>query len=564
MARHQRREVIFSRGEIENLIAEGRKVIIVDGKVLKVDPWLKYHPGGDTAILHMVGRDATDEVNALHSREARQRMNKYIIGSIKGRWENFLPPIQGGRFRTMQQQSVDVYDPSDSETSSVESRSSRSTSSLFECSQEHTSSVKHRWTKRTSSVSSLSSISSTEISKPVLSRPSHLDLRTRQEIDLDLSRYPPLDPDTQQNIILRYRQLNDEIRAAGLYQCNYTAYASEIARYLLLFSLSMLLLHLGWYGTSGLCLGFFWHLLVFTAHDAGHMGITHSFTIDTIIGILIADFLGGLSLGWWKRNHNVHHVVTNSPEHDPDIEHMPFFAVSHRFLDSLRSTYYDRIMTYDPLAKFVIRYQHYLYYPVLTLGRFNLYRLSWVYLLLGQAPKRGPAWWTRYLELAGQVVFWIWFGYFLLYRSIPTAASRILFILCSHMVTMPLHVQITLSHFGMSTSTLPPSESFPQKMLRTTMDVDCPAWMDFLHGGLQFQAVHHLYPRIPRHNLREVSKMVETFSRDTGVPYVRYGFLEGNQVVLGRLGEVARFAEIYGTVQREVGRKMAEEGLGSH
>jgi len=46
------------------MIADGDKIIIVDGKVLKVDPWIKYHPGGDKAIMHMVGRDATDEVNA--------------------------------------------------------------------------------------------------------------------------------------------------------------------------------------------------------------------------------------------------------------------------------------------------------------------------------------------------------------------------------------------------------------------------------------------------------------------------------------------------------------------
>ena len=46
------------------MIADDRTVIIVDNKVLKVDAWLSYHPGGDKAIMHMVGRDATDEVNA--------------------------------------------------------------------------------------------------------------------------------------------------------------------------------------------------------------------------------------------------------------------------------------------------------------------------------------------------------------------------------------------------------------------------------------------------------------------------------------------------------------------
>lgn len=49
---------------MEGLIADGRIIIIVDQRVLKVDAWLKFHPGGDKAIMHMVGRDATDELNA--------------------------------------------------------------------------------------------------------------------------------------------------------------------------------------------------------------------------------------------------------------------------------------------------------------------------------------------------------------------------------------------------------------------------------------------------------------------------------------------------------------------
>lgn len=52
---------IISRNEVEALIADGHNIIIVNQHVLKVDAWLKYHPGGDKAILHMVGKDATNE-----------------------------------------------------------------------------------------------------------------------------------------------------------------------------------------------------------------------------------------------------------------------------------------------------------------------------------------------------------------------------------------------------------------------------------------------------------------------------------------------------------------------
>lgn len=61
-AQAKRKARVLSRDEIEAHIASGRSIVIVDNKVLKVDAWMPYHPGGDKAMLHMVGRDATDEV----------------------------------------------------------------------------------------------------------------------------------------------------------------------------------------------------------------------------------------------------------------------------------------------------------------------------------------------------------------------------------------------------------------------------------------------------------------------------------------------------------------------
>lgn len=51
----------MSRDDVEIGIAEGRALLIIDQYVVKADPWLAYHPGGDKSILHMVGKDATDE-----------------------------------------------------------------------------------------------------------------------------------------------------------------------------------------------------------------------------------------------------------------------------------------------------------------------------------------------------------------------------------------------------------------------------------------------------------------------------------------------------------------------
>ncbi|KAL3428235.1 fatty acid desaturase [Phlyctema vagabunda] len=537
----KRHAPLLLRREIEGLIAAGGKIFILDQFVIKADPWILYHPGGEKAIQHMVGRDATDEVTALHSAEAKQQMNRYRIGRIQGRWTNFLPPIQGGKYRTLTDKTQDEYQINATTSSATSSdKSSCDSSSSFNSNEPR---LRSRHSESSDSISS--SVGATKADDGI----AHLDSVTREEIKLDLETYPSLDHTTQDSIVAKYRLLNDRIKAEGLYQCNYGAYAIELVRYSLLFAGMLLFLHWGWYVASGIFMGAFWHQLVFAGYDAGHIGITHKFQVDSLIGIFIADFVGGLSIGWWKRNHNVHHIVTNSPEHDPDTEYLPLLAISHRFLHSLRSTYYNRILQYDKVARFGVKFQKYTYYPLMIFGRFNLYRLSWEYLLGDNAPRKGPARWHRHLEIAGQVFFWTWYGYGILYKSISSNWGRLAFFMISHMVVAPLHVQLTLSHFAMSTADLGPHESFPQKMLRTTMDVDCPPWLDFFHGGLQFQAIHHLYPRMPRHNLRRAQKLVQEFCNEVGIPYALYGFVDSNKQVVGRLADVSRQAAILAKCQ---------------
>ncbi|KAG6018842.1 hypothetical protein E4U40_007685 [Claviceps sp. LM458 group G5] len=537
---------VMTRNEIEHLIASGHKIVILNQFVLKVDPWLPYHPGGEKAILHMVGKDATDEIQALHSQDAQAQMMRYRIGTVSKPWPNLTPPIQGGKY----QLSVVRNEPKGRQSRDLlekhySSRSSRSRSS--------TSDVNRARSRRRHTSSSLASNAASITTK--LSEEnsmSYLNALTLEEISMDSKRYPAVDVLTQQSIAFKYRALHRRIIEEGLYDCNRNAYVYECCRYIGLFSAMLLLLYYGYFTLSAVCLGLTWHQLVFLAHDAGHMGITHDYQFDTVIGILVANFIGGLSLGWWKRNHNVHHIVTNAPEHDPDIEHMPLFAVSHRLLGNLRSSYYDRIMKFDVVAKTMLKIQPWTYYPLLAFGRFNLYRLSWDYLIARRGPRQGPGAWHWYLEIAGQIFFWLWFGYGILYSTLPDHWTRFMFVVVSHLTSSPLHVQIVLSHFAMSTSNLGPQESFAQRMLRTTMDVDCPPWLDFIHGGLQFQAIHHLFPRVPRHNLRKAQRMVISFCKDTGIPYALYGFADGNHAVVGRLAEVSRQVSILAKCQQTI------------
>lgn len=566
----------FSRRRIEGLIAAGRVIVITEGRVLQLDGWLDKHPGGRLAVLHMVGRDATDEINVYHSHMALQMMKKYRIGRIAGpQWVNFTPPIRGGIYREDTEEAQ--YKPDDESgddagsywNSSMESLNS-STTSLDSITVEdsghsailsshpnkgddqYSSSVPRDRTRKLRHDSSTAQRNDHQR----LSPKDYTSSVVQKAIDNDVQDNPSLDAETQRVITLKYQILHKRVKDEGFYDCHYLEYGKELIRYTLLFSLFITLLRAEWYLTSACFLGLFWHQIMFTAHDAGHRGISHNFVIDTLIGIFIADFCCGLSIGWWKSSHNVHHLVTNHPEHDPDIQNVPLFATCPSFFRSLHSSYYDFTYHWDAFADMAVKYQAYTYYPVMGIARFNLYLLSWLHLLSSRSTNLGCAAWTRPTEIAFMMGYWFLFGYCLLWRTIPTWTLRVAFVLVSHIITMPLHVQITLSHWAMPTADLGDAESFPQRQLRTTMDVECPAWFDFVHGGLQFQAVHHLFPRVPRHNLRRLQVLVREFCKDVDIEYKIFGFVEGNKQVLGRLGEVAAQVEMMVKCQKH----MAETG----
>ena len=220
-------------------------------------------------------------------------MNRYQIGRIEGRWTNFLPPMQGGKFRT--QEELDKLSEEEymescsfSEQETASSASSANSSPLFEPVDRSSASIRKRNGADIGRASSSSSVSSVELEDVVAPKMSVLDRRTQEELNFDKAKYPSLDPATQDHITQKYRELQERIKQEGLYDCNYTDYGIECLRYGSFLAGFLFLLSSGWYITSAIPLACLWHQLTFTVHDAGHMGITHDFTTDSTIAMFIA------------------------------------------------------------------------------------------------------------------------------------------------------------------------------------------------------------------------------------------------------------------------------------
>lgn len=215
-------------------------------------------------------------------------MRAFRIGRVQAPWINLTPPIQKGMHKDVEA----IIDTKDTKLRPDQQEKPRAPS-------------------MTRVNSYCKSMEKEKIGDP--SQSDYADMAVREEIERDLAAYPSLDPTTQHAISEKYRLLAKRVEDEGFYQCDYWAYGRESLRYLLLFSCFMVALKAKWYITSACFLGLFWHQIMFTAHDAGHLAITHNFAIDTVIACFIADFCCGLSIGWWKSSHNVHHLVTNLP-----------------------------------------------------------------------------------------------------------------------------------------------------------------------------------------------------------------------------------------------------------
>eukprot|EP00730_Choanoeca_flexa_P012399 TRINITY_DN4206_c0_g1_i2.p1 TRINITY_DN4206_c0_g1~~TRINITY_DN4206_c0_g1_i2.p1 ORF type:complete len:429 (+),score=83.33 TRINITY_DN4206_c0_g1_i2:37-1287(+) len=309
-------------------------------------------------------------------------------------------------------------------------------------------------------------------------------------------------------------------------------YIKEMTKCLLIGAAMWLsLIYIGSPILSGALCALFFQQSAFLGHDLGHNTVTLSNKYDYYVGLFFGNFCTGVSIEWWKLSHNVHHAYTNVAHIDPDIQHLPFFAISPVFFRSLTSVYHKTKMQFDGVAQCLVPYQAWLYYPIMAVARFNLYAQSYKTILTRPKPTQG-------IELLLLLAFAGWFS--IAASFFDTWNDRFTFVLLSHALAGILHIQIVSSHFAMPALEEFTSKNFIEDQLATTIDITCPESMDWFHGGLQFQTVHHLMPRIPRPHLREAAQRMKAFCKAHGLNYRETTFVGSQRMVIDALDGTAK------------------------
>lgn len=98
----------FTRSELAFLITQGHILILHHHLIYRLNSFLHVHPGGDLPVLHFVGRDATDEIEAYHPAFALKRMRVFVVGRVDENdweaddavgsvgWKPLVPPVHLG------------------------------------------------------------------------------------------------------------------------------------------------------------------------------------------------------------------------------------------------------------------------------------------------------------------------------------------------------------------------------------------------------------------------------------------------------------------------------------
>ena len=184
------------------------------------------------------------------------------------------------------------------------------------------------------------------------------------------------------------------------------------------------------------------------------------------------------------------------------------------------------------LARLVFRYQAYLFFPLLLGEAVNLHVAS-VRALTRRAARRRS--WERALITVHAA------GYLTAVFLVLSPVKAVVFIIVQQgLFGLYLGSSFAPNHKGMPILDAADRSDFLRRQALTSRNVRGGRLTDFALGGLNYQIEHHLFPSMPRPNLRRSQALIEAFCRLRGVPYCQSSLAGSYAQALRYLNTVGR------------------------
>ena len=252
-------------------------------------------------------------------------------------------------------------------------------------------------------------------------------------------------------------------------------------------------------------------------HDGSHFCYSGNSRVNAIMAYSL-NFLGGISLFWHQKHVVNHHTYTNIEGVDDDIDLKPFLRVH----EEQKHLGMHRFQAFYALALYSLTYIFWIYYR-----DFKKY-------FTGRIAEETE---MQKLAVRDHVVFWISkLGHIALFIGLPCLLVGPLqailgYLLLSLTCGITLAIVFQLAHIveGTEFPVKTGEESYDIEaewsihQIRTTVNFDTRSKvLGWLLGGLNFQMVHHLFPRISHVHYPAIHKIICETCREYNVPFVEF------------------------------------------
>jgi fatty acid desaturase len=258
----------------------------------------------------------------------------------------------------------------------------------------------------------------------------------------------------------------------------------------------------------------------FLGHDTAHRQAFGSHRANEWAARVLSCGFAGIGYGWWMQKHNRHHNAPNQQGKDPDIE--------------------SAVLAFTPdaaaqrttgLRGWFTRHQGWAFFPLLTFEGGALHANSIATLIREKSmPHRRLELWIIGVRLGAFVA-----AVFLLLSPLLAVA----FILVQLGVFgVLLGGSFAPNHKGMPIVPKNAKVDFLRRQVLMSRNIRGGLLTDFMMGGLNYQVEHHLFPSMPRPNLKKVQPMVRAHCAKHGISYTETSLAGSYKMVVQYLNRV--------------------------
>jgi fatty acid desaturase len=322
-----------------------------------------------------------------------------------------------------------------------------------------------------------------------------------------------------------YAGLKRLVESSGFLKPEPGYYLAKIAINAVLLGLALIGLRMAslgpwWWLAEVAFLSFVFVQIAMLGHDVVHLQFVRAGRVNTALGLILGNLVVGVSRAWWSYNHGAHHARPNDPAHDPNANIL-FLACTS-----------EQARSRPVWVRWIIRHQVALLIPIFALEFFSMHYQSLEYAFR----RRAGCARTELLLLGGHYA--LYFTGLVLALG-PTGALAFAFV---HHVMTGLYMATIFApnHKGMPLApTTRAAGGFLREQVLTARNIHGNWFIDLVYGGLNYQIEHHLFPSMPRNNLRRARPIVRRYCQTLGIAYCETSLVQSWSDIVGHFGRVS-------------------------